>query len=254
MRLSACIEWLYATETEDLVDRIALARQDGLSAIEFWTWSDKNVERIASALRSAQMQVSSIVAEPMIALTDRRNQDSFLKGLLSSVEAAKRIGAPLLIVQAGDDLPGEDREDQRRALIAILAHAGRLIEGSGIRLGLEPLNTLIDHPGYFLSSTEETLKIVLAAGEPNVGIVYDLYHSAVMNEDTRAVIGGNIDRVFHLHIADYPGRNEPGTGTCDLRERLSWLAAHGYSGFLGLEYRTSTRTSATVAECRRLLP
>jgi len=253
MKLSACIEWLYAAETANFADRISLAKQDGLDAIEFWTWSDKDLAQVEEAIRSTGMEVSSIVAEPMISLTDIGNQRAFLEGLKSSVETAVRLGAPVLIVQAGAELDRISRQNQKSALIETLALAGELLEGSDVRVGLEPLNTLVDHPGYFLWSTKEALEIVAATGRQEVGIVYDIYHSAVMGEDTDAVIGTAIDRVFHLHVADYPGRHQPGTGKIDLRKRVGWLAEQGYSGFLGLEYRPIASTTASITQCRASL-
>ena len=253
MRLSACIEWLFAAEAENFADRIRLAHEHGVEAVEFWRWTNKDIGSIEWALTETGIELSSFVAEPMIPLTDIGNKEAFLKGLKGSMETARRLGAHTLIAQAGDDLPGKSREEQRAALIETLTAAGEVLEGSGVRLGLEPLNTLIDHVGYFLHSTIDGIEIVKATGRPEIGIVYDVYHSAVMGEDTAAVIGGNVDRVFHVHIADHPGRNEPGSGNIDLKKRVDWLFANGYRSAIGLEYRPLSGSSATIAETRRLL-
>jgi hydroxypyruvate isomerase len=74
-----------------------------------------------------------------------------------------------------------------------------------------------------------------------------------MGEDTATVIGGDIDKVFHVHIADHPGRNEPGSGSIDLTARADWLAAQGYHGYLGLEYRPTQPSAQTIEQTRRLL-
>ncbi|WP_028747781.1 TIM barrel protein [Rhizobium mesoamericanum] len=253
MRLSACIEWLFAAEADSFSDRIRLAHRHGVEAVEFWRWTNKDIGSIEWALSETGTELTSFVAEPMIALTERANKDVFLKGLKSSMETARRLGAHILIVQAGDDLPGKPREEQKAALIDTLAAAGEMLEGSGIRLGLEPLNTLIDHVGYFLHSTVEGIDIVKATGRPEIGIVYDVYHSAVMGEDTAEVVGGNIDRVFHIHIADHPGRNEPGSGGIGLKARVDWLVEHGYTGAIGLEYRPLAKSATTIGETRRML-
>jgi hydroxypyruvate isomerase len=253
MRLSACIEWLFAAECDNFADRIRLADRHGVEAVEFWKWTNKDIGSIEWALTETGVELTSLVAEPMIALTDRANKEAFLKGLKSSMETARRLGARTLIAQAGDDLPGKTREEQKAALIETLAAAGEILEGSGVRLGLEPLNTVIDHVGYFLHSTVEGIEIVKATGRPEIGIVYDVYHSAVMGEETAEVIGGDIDRVFHVHIADHPGRNEPGSGDIDLKRRVDWLVEHGYEGAIGLEYRPLAASAATIAETRRML-
>ncbi|ACI56380.1 hydroxypyruvate isomerase [Rhizobium leguminosarum] len=234
---SACIEWLFAEEGDSFPDRIRRAHADGLTAIEFWRWTDKDLDAIEAALDETGLAVTSIVAEPMIALTDAGNRQAWLKGLAQSVAAAKRLGAPVLIAQAGNDLPGVTREQQRRALTETLKAGADILRGSGVRLGVEPLNIRIDHIGYFLDSTSEGLDIIDDIARPEIGIVYDIYHSAVMGERTEEVLDGRLDRVFHVHVADHPGRNEPGSGGIDLAHRLGWIFDNGYDGAVGLEYR-----------------
>lgn len=253
MRLSACIEWLFADETEHLGDRIRRAKAAGLDAVEFWHWSNKDLDAIAAALQETGIALSGFVAEPMIALTDKANHATFLEGLKRSVDSANRLGATVLIAQAGNDLPGVPRADQRAALTACLAASADIVTGSGVRLGVEPLNTLIDHKGYFLPSTGEALDIVDDVDRPEIGIVYDLYHSLVMDEVPQHVLAGRVDRVIHVHVADHPGRNDPGTGQLDLKTPLAWLFANGYAGRVGLEYRPINGTTAGLEKVRNLL-
>lgn len=238
MRLySACIEWLFAEEGDIFANRIRRAHAAGLEAIEFWRWTDKDLDAIEAALKETGLKVTSLVAEPMIALTNAANRETWLKGLADSVAVAKRLGVPILIAEAGDDLKGFTRDEQRKALTDTLRAGADILNGSGVRLGVEPLNIRIDHIGYFLDSTSEGLDIVDDIGRPEIGIVYDIYHSAVMDERTEDVLAGRIGRVFHVHVADHPGRNEPGTGTIDFAYRLSWIFANGYTGAIGLEYK-----------------
>ncbi|GAC1045755.1 TIM barrel protein [Rhizobium sp. No.120] len=245
-RFSACIEWLFARDGDVFADRIWLAHAAGFDAVEFWHWTNKDLDAIVAAVAETGIAVSGIVAEPMIALTNPANKESWLKGLRKSVAIAQRLGAPVLIAQAGDDLPEFSRTEQRAAIVAALSAGAGILEGSGVRLGLEPLNTRIDHAGYYLSSTMEGLDIVDEVDRPEVGIVYDLYHSAVMGEDTQQVIGDRIDRIVHLHVADHPGRNDPGSGHIDLAKRLDWLYGQGYRGRVGLEYKPTTQDPAAV--------
>ncbi|MGV1761640.1 TIM barrel protein [Rhizobium sp. A22-96] len=245
-QFSACIEWLFARDGDAFADRIRLAHQAGLDAVEFWHWTNKDLDAIAAAVAETGIAVSGMVAEPMIALTNPANKEAWLKGLRESIAVAQRLGAKVLIAQAGDDLPEFSRAEQRVALVAALSAGADILKGSGVRLGLEPLNTKIDHVGYYLSSTEEGLDIVDAVGRAEIGIVYDVYHSAVMGEKTEDVIGGRIDRVVHVHVADHPGRGDPGTGHIDLAERLNWLFAQGYDGRVGLEYRPKADDAEAV--------
>ena len=253
MQLSACIEWLFADEADDIGARIHAAKAAGLDAVEFWFWRNKDLDAIEMALKETGVSLSGFVAEPMIALTDPANHAAFLEGLKRSIEVAQRLGAKVLIAQAGDDLPGKTRAEQREALTSRLAASADVLKGSGIRLGVEPLNTLIDHQGYFLSSTAEALDIVDEVARPEIGIVYDLYHSMVMGEVPQEVAGGRVDRIIHVHVADHPGRNDPGTGKLDLKTPLAWLFANGYAGRVGLEYRPLHGTTAGVESVRRRL-
>lgn len=246
MKLSACIEWLFADETDDVAERIKLAKKAGLDAVEFWFWSNKDIDAIEAALKETGLSLSGFVAEPMIPLTDPANREAFLAGLAKSIETAQRLGAKVLIAQAGDDLPGKSREEQRQALVETLRAAAAVLEGTGVRLGVEPLNTLIDHKGYYLSSTSEALDIVDEVGRPEIGITYDLYHSAVMGERIADALAGRVHHVFHAHVADHPGRNDPGTGEIDLGPRLAWLFANGYSGPVGLEYKPLGSTAQAL--------
>jgi len=245
-RFSACIEWLFARDGDVFADRIRRAHEAGLDAVEFWHWRNKDLDAIAAAVAETGIAVSGMVAEPMIALTNPANKEAWLQGLRESVAVAQRLGASVLIAQAGDDLPEFSRAEQRAAMVAILSAGADILQGSGVRLGLEPLNTRIDHVGYYLSSTAEGLDIVDQVGRPEIGIVYDLYHSAVMGESTPEVVGDRVDRIVHLHVADHPGRSDPGTGHVDLRERLDWLFSQGYRGRVGLEYRPATDDIAAV--------
>lgn len=253
MHLSACIEWLFADEAKDVADRIRLAKAQGLDAVEFWLWSNKDLDAIELALRETGLPLSGFVAEPMVALTDPANHAAFLAGLKQSTEVAQRLGAQVLIAQTGNVLPHRSREDQREALVTCLRAAADVLAGTGVRLGVEPLNSLIDHRGYFLSATSEALDIVDEVGRPEIGIVYDLYHSAVMGERIEDVLAGRVHHVIHAHVADHPGRNEPGTGEIDLAARLNWLFAQGYTGRVGLEYRPTLPTSEAIAKVRQHL-
>jgi hydroxypyruvate isomerase len=85
-------------------------------------------------------------------------------------------------------------------------------------------------------------RVQAAYDVPNLGLLADLYHLAVNGDDVDRVIADHTDRVAHVQIADAPGRNEPGTGTLPLDQQLSALAANGYTGWVGLEYKPSTST------------
>jgi hydroxypyruvate isomerase len=244
---------LFAPETGEFAERIRLAKAAGLDTVEFWRWSNKDLPAIESVLDETGVTVAAIVAEPMIAITDPANREAFLVGLNDTITVARRLGAKVLIAQSGDADPDKSRAEQADALAGTLTAAANLLRGTGIRIGLEPLNDRVDHPGYYLTSTRQGFDILDRVDRDEIGMTYDLYHSAVMDERTEDVARGRIRRIVHVHLADHPGRHEPGSGHIDLRHRLDWLRAAGYDGAVGLEYRPQGPTAETIAAARALI-
>lgn len=253
MRLSACIEMLFVKETDDFAERIRLAASAGFDAVEFWRWTNKDIGAIEAALGETGVDLAGIVAEPMIPLTDPSAHEPFLAGLADTLAVANRLRTRVLITQAGFEPQTRPRAEQRADLVTCLKRAADVLEGSGVVLALEPLNTRIDHHGYFLSSTREALDLVDELNRPEIRLTYDLYHSMVMGERTDDVLAGRVDRVAHVHVADHPGRNEPGSGRLPLADALAWLGWQGYRGGVGFEYRPTADTASSVIRARSML-
>jgi hydroxypyruvate isomerase len=245
MRYSACIEWLFAAEQPDFADRIRAAKAAGLDAVEFWRHSNKDLDAVRAALDETGLQLAGILCEPIAALGNPDSHQGFLEGVRMSLAAAQQLGTRVLIAQSGDVQTGVARVVQHAAMVRVLKDAARLLEGTGVVLALEPLNDRVDHPGYYLTSTEEGLDIVDEVGRPEVRLLYDIYHAAVMGEEID-VLKGRLDRVAHVHLADTPGRGAPGSGRLDYAERLHWLERHGYGGLVGLEYKPGGPTLETL--------
>jgi len=239
IRYSACIELLFAKPGDRFADRIRRAAAAGFDTVEFWHWRNKDLAEIADALTETKVSLAAFVAEPMIWLTDPANHDEFLKGLEASISTARMLAAPILIAQSGNNRPGVPRAEQHQAIVACLSRAADLLHGTGVTLALEPLNDRVDHPGYYLTSTGQGLDIIDEVGRPEIGLLYDIYHSAVMDETVEQAVGGRISHIAHVHLADHPGRHEPGSGSIDWRHRVDWLKAQGYQGLVGLEYSPS---------------
>ncbi|QDZ12202.1 TIM barrel protein [Devosia ginsengisoli] len=250
MRLSACIEMLFVPETADVAQRIRLAKEEGFDLVEFWLWSNKDLDAIEGALNETGVKLAGIVAEPFAELTRETDHDRFLAGLEKSRDVALRLGAPVLICQSGPLLDGVDHARQHDALVSAMARSAEVLAGSGVKLGLEPLNDRVDHPGYYLTSSAEGFDIVDKVDRPEIGITYDLYHSMVMGEDPEVVAAGHLNRIVHVHVADHPGRNQPGSGVLPLRQKLDWLLGQGYDGAVGLEFKPTGTTADALRQMR----
>ena len=245
-----CIEWLFAAEHPALPDRIRAAHQAGLRAVEFHLWRDKPLAQVREALQDTGVLLLSFVVEPRRSLVDPAQHGEFMQAVRDSLQAAAEAGAKCLVVASGFTRPDVSREEQHAEAVGILRQAATLAEAAGIMLLLEPLNTRVDHPGMFLDSTAEGLDMIEEVGSPNLRLLYDAYHSAVMGEDTAEVLQGRIGLVGHVQVADHPGRKEPGSGAIVWAERVAALRAAGYAGSVGLEYRPSGPTLETL-ECAR---
>ena len=235
LRYSACIELLYRREHADVGDRIRAAKAAGMDAVEFWTWSNKDVSGIKRALAETGLPLAGILCEPIANITNPATHDFFLAGVKASLAAALDLGTRLMIAQGGNLVAGASRASQHKAIADCLKRAADIVADSGVVIALEPLNDRVDHPGYYLTSTTEGLDIVDEVGRREIRLLYDIYHAGVMGEPID-LLAGRVDRVAHVHLADAPGRHEPGTGTLDLKPRLDWLEAQGYRGFAGYEY------------------
>lgn len=126
-------------------------------------------------------------------------------------------------------------EDHFANAVAALRAAADEAEQAGVTLLLEPLNTRL-FSAMYLVSTKLGLDLVEAVNSPNLRLLYDVWHSAVMGEDMAEVLAGRAHLVAHVQVADIDDRNEPGTGSLDWARVRQTLDELGYSGAIGLEY------------------
>lgn len=251
--LSPCIEWLFADGGRPFSDRVRAAASAGFTQLEFWTTRDKDIEQLEIAIRETGVTVTSFVSEPTGRLVDPETHVEFLEGINRSLTLADRLNARNLIVVSGDIRPGIDRSEQRAAVAEALRRAAPLASAAGLGLLLEPLNTRVDHQGYFLDSTPEGLEVIRAIDHPAVRLLYDMYHSIVMAEEPGEVLRGSGDLVGHVHIADVPSRHEPGSGSIDWPRQLHALRSARYAGPLGLEYIPTRDTESSLAFISRFI-
>jgi hydroxypyruvate isomerase len=245
--LSACIELLFADDGSDLATRVRAAGRAGVPALEFWGWRNKDVDALAAVARSAGVAITSLLADPPGRLVDRATHADFLRALPESCAVANKLGARSLIVLSGDRLPEVADDDQRQALSDVLSRAARIAAQREVMLVLEPLNTRVDHPDSFLDRTEQALAIIRDVDSSHLKLLYDVYHSVAMHEDPAGAVGKAGPLIGHVHVADFPGRHEPGTGQIDWQRTLAAIRECGYDGPIGLEYVPSGDSAASLS-------
>lgn len=253
MHLAPCIEWMFADDHADMGDRIRAAKAAGFEAAEFHLWRDKDLDSIAAALAETGVTLTGACVDPRRSLVDPAQHEEFLAAVADSLAAAQKIGSPPMIVASGFTREGVSAQEHFNEAVSVLKRAAALAEAADVMLVLEPLNDRVEHPGMYLVSTTLGLDIVDAVNSPKLRLLYDVYHSAVMDEDMETVLSGRMHLVHHVQIADLPGRNEPGTGTIDWAGTISTLKRLGYEGAIGMEYRPTLPPAESLATSREVL-
>jgi len=83
-----------------------------------------------------------------------------------------------------------------------------------------------------------------------VKVLYDFYHEQRGGGNLIEKLEANIDWVGLVHIADVPGRNEPGTGEIDYTNIYRSLGKLNYNRVIGMEYTPTTDPVASLRKAR----
>ncbi|WP_123537664.1 hydroxypyruvate isomerase family protein [Halosimplex salinum] len=242
--LSVCVEMVY--DDEPFEARIERAAAAGADAVEFWGWREKDLDAIDDAAAEAGVPVVGCVAGGT--LTDPAEADDAVETIRESIAMADERDIPTLIATTGPDQDGLDRETQHENIVDVLSRVAPDAEAADVTLVLEPLNTEVDHPGYFLTTAEEGFEIVDEVGSPNVRLLYDAYHQQVTEGNLIQTMTENVDRIGHVHVADVPGRHEPGSGELNYGNVFAALDDAGYDGYVGCEFSPTGDPDEAMAD------
>ncbi|MDI9471133.1 MAG: TIM barrel protein [Bacillota bacterium] len=232
MRLSLCTEMLFGGLS--LTEALERLRPTPFRLIEFWGWSKKDLAALVVFMERDGFEVSAFVTEGG-SLVDPAGHDDWLRGLEAALRTADTLRVPALITQTGQDT-GAARGQQFDAMVDCLRRAQPMLADAGVRLLIEPLNTRIDHVGYYLSTSSDALALMEAVNHPNVRLLFDIYHQQITEGDVIRHLTELLPFVGHLHLAGNPGRHEPWIGELNPVGILEAIHAAGYRGPVGLEY------------------
>ncbi len=259
MKFSACIELLF-TEYPFL-ERIKKSKESNFDAIEFWDWKEKDLEATREECEKNQIGVAIFVGNTVGQLVNPNDNDKFIIGVKDSIEKARILKCENLILTT--NILQEDRSvkpldfdisesEKKENMILVLNELKPIAEDSGIILNIEPLNTLVDHKGYFLQYSREGFDLIEEVGSKNIKVLYDIYHLQIMQGNIISDIEKNIDQIGHFHIADVPGRHEPGTGEINYKNIYKKISTLNYSGYLGFEYMPSVSTEESLKSVKEI--
>lgn len=245
LRPSICIDAVF--EGRSLEASLRSVASLGCQAFEFWMWWEKDLPQLLELRDELELHVAACCTK-FVSLVDPKVRGEYLAGLEESIAAAQRLGCPTLISQVGDFLPGVKRRDQHQALVDGLRQAAQLLEGSGVKLAIEPLNEQVDHAGYYLVRSDEAFEIVDEVGSENVKVTFDIYHQQISEGHLIHNIVANVDKIAHFHAAGNPGRHELTTGEIHYPQIIEAIQATAFDGFFGLEYWPQRAPEAGLSE------
>ena len=234
----------------DFPAAIRKVRELGFDAAETYNWKALDLDAVRAACEEADVELLSMCTTEF-RMTDPACRELWLAGLRESCEAAVKVGAKRLITQVGPDT-GAPREEQHASIVAALREAKPILETTGVTIMIEPLNTLVNHPGYYLWSAVEGFEIIREVDHPLVKVVYDIYHQQVMEGNIIPNITNNLDCIAHLHSAGHPGRHELQYGENDYKVIFAAVDKAGYTGSCGLEYSPLMDPEESLREVRRI--
>jgi len=240
MRISLCLEMVYPELP--WAARIARAAALGVQAVEFWDWRNKPLDEMAAVAEGAGLEIAAFSANRENAPVDASQHSRLEEEVAAAADVAGRLHCRSLMLlsdtlgpagqsrNAGDGVPPEQK---RANIVTALCRLAPLAEQRGLTLMLEPLNTRLDHPGYFLDRSAPALKILEEVNHASIKLLYDVYHMRMMGESVAENLGACGTRLGHVHAAGVPGRGALDQEYAAVAGTLDRL---GYDGFVGLEF------------------
>ncbi|HVJ28150.1 MAG TPA: TIM barrel protein [Vicinamibacterales bacterium] len=230
---------------EDLVAQLEFMAAEGFTALEDNGMRERTPavqEKIGSTLARLNMRMGVFVAhninweQPTLTSPDPAKREAFLKEIRESVEVAKRVNAKWMTVVPGHVDRRPHMDYQTANVVETLKRACAILEPHQLVMVLEPLNTLRNHPGMFLTTTPQAYLVCKAVASPSCKILYDIYHQQITEGNLIPNINAAWDEIAYLQVGDNPGRKEPGTGEINYSNVFKHVHGKGFTGVVGMEH------------------
>jgi len=232
VRVCVCLDAMTAQMPLDQAMQVAAVA----GGVEFWDWRGRDIARLEDHARALDLPVVAFSGntfdEPLV---DAGGRGRALEHLARSLEVARQLGTRLLVTHVGYAAPDRSRESQWEDAVGGLRDAGKMAEAVGVTLAVEPLNSAPDHPGYFLETLPDALRMIDEVDQPSVRLLLDIYHLRMMHADLLVRLPAALSVTAHVHAADVPGRGEPGSGAIHWPDIMGVLRQYNYQGWIGLE-------------------
>ena len=266
LRLSVRVEPLFPGLT--LAEQIRKVASAGYQGYEFGDWRAQDAKQIVALQNRLKIECACIVGNRSVnpvgmGLCDPAERNGFLAEILASAEAARKFETKQIVVLSGFKVAGRSREQQHASIVEGLKRAHDIVAPRGVTMIVEVINTLApieplnpkgnNHADYYLDRTPEAFHIVREVGSPFVKVLYDVYHTQIMEGNLIETIRKNIADIGHFHVGDVPGRHEPGTGEIHYPNVFRAIRDTKFAGFVAMEYVPSKDAMQTLVEVRRMV-
>jgi hydroxypyruvate isomerase len=234
---------------EENLERVAQAGYRHVELVgEFSQWSGEDWRRILGRMQALKITVDA-TSGVKAGFADPAGGDAFVAELKGLIPAVQRLGCGQIILLSGKRIDGAAPGAQRTASIEALKRAVEILNAAGVTGVIEPIDRL-ENPSIYLEGVTEAFEIVRAVGSPRVKVLYDLYHEQRGMGNLIEKLEKNIDEVGLIHVADVPGRHEPGTGEIDHGNVYKKLAELHYRGVIAMEFYPTGDVVVTLRRAR----
>lgn len=226
-------------------EKMEAAAKAGIQSVQFvgehTGWDDARIRTVKSLTKSLGLSIDTLGVMPSwgrekLNMVDPAQRDRLLVEVEKNLVYAQKLEVPLGLIMSGNTLTDRTFEQQFQSMVDGAKRCGELAAKYNVTLIVEPLNTRVNHKGYFLSNCVDGLKLVQQANHSNVKLLFDLYHEQVERGDVIRSAQAAMQHVKVFHVADNPGRNEPGTGEMNYANIYKAIAKAGYEGIVCMEY------------------
>lgn len=168
----------------------------------------------------------------------------------------ERLECPGMILLSGNRIPGVSAAVQHQSCIDSLKALADLVDGKSIknepvRLFLETIDPE-ENQRCYLTQINEALEIVEAVDHPQVQLLYDFYHEQIAADNLIRKLEKSMPHLGLVHIADVPGRHEPGTGEINYQNIFRKLSELNYTGMVAMEFRPDGDPVAQLRAAREM--
>jgi hydroxypyruvate isomerase len=234
---------------EENLERVAQAGYRHVELVgEFLRWSEADWTRILARMRALKITVDA-TSGIKAGFADAAGGGAFVSELKGFIPAVQRLGSGQIILLSGKRIEGVAARVQRAASVETLKRAADILSAAGLTGVIEPIDRL-ENPSIYLDGVAEAFEIVRAVGSPKVKVLYDLYHEQRGLGNLIEKLEKNLDEVGLIHVADVPGRHEPGTGEINYGNVYKKLAKLHYRGVIAMEFYPTGDVVETLRKAR----